>query len=157
MTEEEYVSGFTRACLFPYYGTPTTIHKDIYTSYNSLIQKLQHMYDRQLNKQERLRLTLLYLAYADPTRIESVKRVYIKLSESEILLFENKGHARHSLLINARSLENHAQYALKFTMPGYFFSEHGYANIVTERTLHFQHILPIAAVLFVFIVWRSRT
>lgn len=155
MTDEEYSKGFVHACLFPYYGAPYTIYKNTFTSYNSLIRKLQHMYDRQLNKQECLRLTLLYLAHADPAHIESAKRVYIRLSKSETLLFENKERARHSLLINAQSLENHAR-SLKFTTPGYFFSEHGYTNVVTERTFHLHHILPIAA-LCVYAIWRSQT
>jgi hypothetical protein len=156
MATEDYVAGFNHACLFPYYGAPNTIHKDIYTSYNSLVQKLQHMYERQLEKQERLRLTILYLAHADPAHIESVKRVYIRLSKSEILMYENKSVARHDMLIDARAIENHA-HSLKFTIPGYFFSEYGYADIVTGRTFHLQHILPVAFAGALMLLLRRRT
>lgn len=157
MATEDYVSGFNHACLFPYYGVPVLYHKDIFDSYKTLIFKLQFMYDRSIQKQERLRLTILYLTHVDPERIESVKRIYIKLSNSEMMMFENKNDSVDSMLINSQSLEYHAR-SLKFTTPGYFFSEHGYTNVVTGRTFHFQRILPVVALVAVagVYMWRRR-
>lgn len=157
MATEDYVSGFDHACLFPYYGVPVLHYKDIFDSYKTLIFKLQFMYDRSIQKQERLRLTILYLTHVDPERIESVKRIYIKLSNSEMMMFENKNDSVDSMLINSQSLEYHAR-SLKFTNPGYFFSEHGYTNVVTWRTFHLQHILPVVALVAVagVYMWRRQ-
>jgi hypothetical protein len=146
MTVEEYNAGLAYASIFPYYDTVIPTINDRYSGHDSLLMKLKHMYERQYSKKTALYYAILYLTFAEPSFVENAKQVYIRLSDSEILMFENTDKRRHSLYINALSLESHA-HTLKFTIDHVYFQEHGHANTVTHRTYKLCRILPTLAVI----------
>jgi hypothetical protein len=152
MTVEEYNTGLAYASIFPYYDTVMPTISDRYSGHDSLLMKLKHMYERQYSKQPALYYAILYLTFAETSFVENAKRVYIRLSDSEILMFENTEKRRHSLCINAQLLESHAR-TLKFTLDHFYFQEHGQADTVISRTYKMERIIPTLAILAAC-VWK---